>query len=532
MMTFYREILRLLRPFWGTALWATAVGGLSGAATVWLLATINRALHAAGGASPALLAEFAALAVLSIAGTTLSGLGNNRVGQKTVAALRKSVSASVLHAPIAEIEAYGSHRLLAVLTTDIDAVSSFAVQFSSHMISIAVLAGSLLYLLLLSGPVFALCAAGAVLFFAAAAYGQRRAIRGYERVRNAEDDLRKQYRAITDGAKELRLNRARRARIHGTALSGAADRIAALRLRALGQFWGVDAAGTAIFFAVIGILLAARLGAEATSAAVLVLLFVKGPMEQIVSGLPSLGQAQVSFRRIAALSAAFSGTGMRGAGSAPAFESIGLRGAAYRFPGFALGPVDLDIHRGETLFVVGENGSGKTTLIKLLLGLYVPHGGVLLRDGEPVATDDLDDFRQLFSAVFSDYFLFEDLASPEAARRATPQLERFEIAHKVRVADGAFTTVDLSSGERKRLALVHALAEDRPILMLDEWPADQDPTFRRVFYTELLPSLKRQGKTLIVVSHDDRYFGAADRIVRLQGGKIAEDPLHLRLPAE
>jgi putative ATP-binding cassette transporter len=138
-----------------------------------------------------------------------------------------------------------------------------------------------------------------------------------------------------------------------------------------------------------------------------------------------------------------------------------------------------------------------------------------------------DDYRQLFTTVFSDFYLFQDLLAgeggaplPEAAR---PYLERLEIAHKVSVRDGAFTTTDLSTGQRKRLALVHAWLEGRPVLVFDEWAADQDPAFRHLFYTELLPELRAKGHLVVVISHDDRYFHVADRVVRMAKGQVEEE---------
>lgn len=146
----------------------------------------------------------------------------------------------------------------------------------------------------------------------------------------------------------------------------------------------------------------------------------------------------------------------------------------------------------------------------------------MLRDGSPVLTETRDDYRQLFTTIFSDYYLFEDLIRgegpvPDVAER---YLQRLEVAHKVSVENGVFTTTDLSTGQRKRLALMNAWLEERPVLVFDEWAADQDPAFRHIFYTELLPDLKRLGKTIIVISHDDRYFGIADHLVRLRDGKI------------
>ena len=137
-----------------------------------------------------------------------------------------------------------------------------------------------------------------------------------------------------------------------------------------------------------------------------------------------------------------------------------------------------------------------------------------------------DDYRQLFTTVFSDYYLFDDLVQGSATQSldsATQYLERLEIAHKVSVKDGVFSTTDLSTGQRKRLALVNAWLEERPVLVFDEWAADQDPAFRRIFYTELLPDLKRLGKTIIVISHDDRYFDIADHLVRLRAGQVVHE---------
>jgi len=119
-------------------------------------------------------------------------------------------------------------------------------------------------------------------------------------------------------------------------------------------------------------------------------------------------------------------------------------------------------------------------------------------------------------------YLFDDLilADEQASEAVRHYLERLDIAHKVNVEAGVFSTTDLSAGQRKRLALIGTYLEQRPVIVFDEWAAEQDPTFRRIFYTEILQELKRQGKTLIVVSHDDRYFGAADRVIHIHEGRI------------
>ncbi|PXW28667.1 cyclic peptide export ABC transporter [Paraburkholderia caballeronis] len=546
------ELFRLLRRLWPISALATLMGTASGIATAALLAVTNRALHDGAASLPALLASFAGLCALALAGEVISDIGNNLVGQRVIAALRKNLCAKIIAAPISEIEQFRSHRLIAALNQDIDTISAFSFMFSSLAIATATVAGCLGYLFVLSPLLFLIALAALALGSIAQSLARRVGIRRFGAAREAEDRLQKHYRAMVDGAKELRINRERRTFVYGSELSGTIDAIFRLRVRAANVFVTANAFGSLLFFVVIGLMLALHGGVAGADRAaltgfVLVLLYMKGPIQEIVGALPSIGRAQVAFRRVAELSARFASgeTALLDAraatpGYGERFSTIALSDVAYRFPaplddslvatqpdarGFALGPLSLTVQRGETLFIVGENGCGKTTLIKLLLGLYEPETGTLLVDGAPVRADQRDAYRQLFSVVFSDYYLFDTLLPGDDTLRADAQryLERLALAHKVSVRDGAFSTTDLSTGQRKRLALVHAYLENRPVLVLDEWAADQDPTFRRIFYAEILPDLKRQGKTLIVISHDDRYFGAADRYVRIEDGRIVEE---------
>lgn len=536
---FTHELARLLRPFWPVMLLATVLGVAGGLCTAWLLAVVNDGLHATGAMTAKTIVTFGVLCVVTQSCSAIAGIGNSVIGQKVIATLRKDIAARIVCAPIDAIERYRVHRLISTLNSDVDTVSAFTFSFPSYAVAFAVTAGCVVYLVVLSPALFAIAALAIVLDALINHYASFRWNRYYEGVRHAQDELQKQYRAITEGAKELRINRERRFHVYGTLLSTAADRVAGLKIKAMRLFYGAGATGTTLFFVVIGSILVCqqRLGvrAEVVSGFVIVLLYVRGPVETLTGSLPAWAQARIAFRRIAELSAQFTNRETRlldgtATGPLPGFGSIELRSAAWMFPQvgdqppFRLGPLDLRIGKGETLFVIGENGSGKTTFIKLLLGLYAPDRGELLLNGEPVKAAAMDDYRQLFSAVFSDYYLFDDLVvrDPALLTLAEAYLEQLEIAHKVRISEGAFSTIDLSTGQRKRLALIHAMLEQRPVMMFDEWAADQDPTFRRVFYTEFLPELKRRGKTLIVVSHDDRYFDVADRVIRFENGRIVQ----------
>ena len=192
---------------------------------------------------------------------------------------------------------------------------------------------------------------------------------------------------------------------------------------------------------------------------------------------------------------------------------------------FVLGPLDLTFHRGELVFLGGGNGSGKSTLAKIITGLYPPETGEIRLDGKPITDQNRDDYRQIYSVVFSDYYLFDSLiglSHPRLDAQALDYLVQLHLDHKVKIKNGALSTTALSQGQRKRLALLTAYLEDRSFYLFDEWASDQDPLFKEIFYTQLLPELKARGKTVLVITHDDKYFYLADRFIKLDYGKIEQ----------
>ena len=535
------ELFGLLKPFWPLVSLSIGLGMLGGLSVTALLATINSALHNESGLTQGLVLGFAGLCLMALLSTILSDIGSNYVGQHIIARLRRELGEKVLAAPIDQIERYRSHRLIPVLTHDVDTISDFAFAFAPLAVSLTVTLGCLGYLASLSWPMFLVMLVaiglGTTMQFVARAWGMR----GFEAAREAEDDLQKHYNAIAEGAKELRIHRPRRQRMFLHGIRNTANRICDTQIRSINTFVIAKSLGSMLFFVVIGLALALQSwwpSADKTvmSGFVLVLLYMKGPLEHLIGTLPIISKAQIAFRRIAELSKQFSSPEphlLLDDQSQPAtpLHSLVLNQVSYSFapvPGsesFRLGPVNVSIQQGDIVFIVGENGCGKTTLIKLLLGLYAPQSGSIELNGQAVTAANRDDYRQIFTTIFADYYLFDDVIQgdkpvPEDAAR---YLRRLEIDHKVSIRDGVFSTTDLSTGQRKRLALVSAWLEERPVLVFDEWAADQDPTFRRIFYTELLPDLKRLGKTIIVISHDDRYFDIADQLIRLHAGKVVSE---------
>lgn len=541
------DVLKLLKPYAPWLVLSTLTGIGAGAATVALLATINVVLNRPGGMAGGLLLTFVVLCIGALFGRVVSDMSNNMVGQRLVSQVRKELAQKILAAPIDALERYRTHRLMPVLTQDVDMISDVAFMLAGTMIAVAVALGCLTYLVWLSPVLFGLLLVVMLVGVVVQARAHAKGLSGFIKAREEEELLHKAYKGISEGAKELRMHRARRAGVYQGQIASTVDSIRDINGRAINIFVLASSFGSALFFLLIAMILgwAAWRPTDPVvlSGFVLVLLFIKGPIDQIVGTMPRLGRARVAFERIADLSARFATPEphlhLDSPPTTPRLEhSIALRGVRYAFDApdggnaFVLGPIELEIGRSEIVFVVGDNGSGKTTLIKLLLGLYAPNQGEILLDGKPVTAQTRDDYRQLFTTVFSDFYLFEDLVVGEEGRQqalpeeALPYLERLEIAHKVSVKNGAFSTTDLSTGQRKRLALVHAYLEGRPVLVFDEWAADQDPSFRHLFYTELLPELRAKGHSLVVISHDDRYFHIADRVVVMKAGQIAEDRAH------
>lgn len=347
--------------------------------------------------------------------------------------------------------------------------------------------------------------------------------------------------AYLQGYKELRLSRAKEAdfrRLIGNINemqmkeSVAEARISSLGNMATDLFQYLTIAAAALLLPILA-------GVDSLTIMQLLaaILFTIGPLGGVVGSFSSFGRTQVSmdnYHRLLEASAATRELATPpGRPVLPAFESLELRGVTFRFerpPGqegeeFRIGPIDLSLRRGEVVFIVGGNGSGKTVLMRLLTGLYHPSEGTILFNGRPIEEEDRQSFREQFSTVFNDFHLFEELlGQPDLpAEVMCERLDHYDLSGKTRfLAEGRrFTTVALSTGQRKRMALAVSDVERRPLLVLDEFGAEQDPDHRDRFYRQWLPELRAQGQTVVVVSHDDRYFDAADRIVHMDFGQIS-----------
>jgi putative ATP-binding cassette transporter len=483
-----------------------------------------------------LLPVFAALCVLVPVGRLLSQTLFNWIGASALFDLRLRLSRGILGMPLRDLEAAGSHRLFASLTDDVSSIHLAVVQVPTLCTHVAIVIACLVYMGWLSWKL--LLVVLAVLLVGVVTYQVPlvRSHRYFARLREETDVLFGHFRGMIHGAKELKLHRRRREVFVDDVLVPTSAAIRRYTFLAGTTFTGAAAWGSLLFFLVVGLILFGIGGGNRVlSGFTLALIYIVTPLEVLLNGLPHIARAVTASSRLEqlglSLSSALQEPASAGSAVAAAWRSLELAGVGYGYrdgegEGFHIGPFDLSFQPGELVFLIGGNGSGKSTLAKVLTGLYPPETGEVRLDGSPVTDETRDAYRQMFAAVFTDFFLFDSLLGLEAADldgAARTYLARLGLEGKVRVEDGRLSTVDLSQGQRKRLALLTAYLEDRPIYFFDEWAADQDPQAKAVFYIEILPELKARGKTVFVISHDDAYYGAADRVLKLTDGRLEWD---------
>lgn len=510
-----------------------------GICSVLLVTQINAVLTATSFAeSRALAWAFAAVAVAAMLTRMVSSVLAERLSQSAHADLRQFISSRVASADFRRLEEIGGPRVHSALSEHSARVAEFFVSFPAILVNGVVVLGCLAYMAWLSWQVFL----AAVLVIGLGSVGYHlahvKAIRHLSVASQEQDRLFDHFRSLVDGAKELRLNAAKRTRFGRDVLGASIETVRRERAFGMSLFQVSVAWGNFLIYGFIGLVLFVLVGevpdrGRIMTGFALVFVFMVVPLESLLLVLPRANLAKVSGAQIDEITQQLEqGAGVP-AGGAPRLESLVLRGVAHRYYHegtddlFTLGPIDLAFTPGEVTYLVGGNGSGKTSLAKLLVGLYRPEQGSILLNGEVVDDMNRDRYRQLFSAIFSDFHLFDqllDTASPALDAQGNALIAKLNLQHKVQVRNGAFTTRALSQGQRKRLALVVAYMEDRPFLLFDEWAADQDPLFKEVFYRELLPELKAQGKAVLVISHDDRYFPLADRLIRMENGQLAAPP--------
>ncbi|MDC6117735.1 multidrug ABC transporter permease/ATP-binding protein [Serratia rubidaea] len=509
----------------------------SAALGIGIIAFINQHLMAAAAENPlAILPQFLALLGVLMAVTLGSQLALTTLGHHFVYRLRGRLVKSILDTDIERIEHLGSASLLASLSSDIRNVTMAFVRLPELVQGVVLTIGCAAYLGWLSPPMLAVTAVWVAVTILVSWLLVSRVYKHLTQVREAEEQLYQDYQSAIDGRKELALNRDRAQRLYQQTYRANSDEYRHHIIRADTFHLSAVNWSNIMMLGAIGLVffMANGLGWSDTAVAAtysLTLLFLRTPLLQAVGAFPMLLGAEVAFKKVKSLKLAEYQPNFPQTVAMP-WQTLELRDVSFHYAageqaqGFAVGPLNLTLTRGELVFLIGGNGSGKSTLAKLLTGLYQPVSGQILIDGVALQPADRDNYRRLFSAIFTDFYQFDRLQGVDGgepdAELVASWLEKLNMQDKLEFDGARVTNPQLSQGQRKRLALLLAVAEQRDILLLDEWAADQDPQFRRIFYRELLPALRALGKTVFAISHDDHYFEHADRLLEMRNGKLSE----------
>lgn len=515
---------------------------LAGASDTMLLIIINASSGEAidGEVNPAHLVMF--LSVLMIHGMTRYSmlLRSGRAMKNIVYDFRTRICERMSQVSLQDFEQLGKPDIQLVLGRDIGLLSTPSAHFFSVPATLITTTLSLMYLCYLSVGTFAIVL---LLNIAYSLFFLEYRMKTMETMNiggKIEGDLFRKISHLSFGFKELKMHRPRRDALIYQHLFPVAEDVRGTQHRINQHLATNFSVGDVYYYFAIGVTLfvlpslQVLVGSQAASA-ITVMIFLFGNLGEILFAFTILMQYDVAVDRLQKLEKSLerpapdeNATESLRLMHETRFERLKLAECVFSYHDakgnaiFKVGPIDLTITQGELLFIVGGNGSGKSTLLRMLCGLYLPETGSLTLNDVPITANNVDRFRQYFSTVFTDFHLFDLLYGlenvPEA--RVLELQKRFMLDHKTYFSGQQFSTLDLSTGQRKRIALLTAILEDRPIMILDEVSADQDPEFRRFYYDVLLPELKSMGKTVLVVSHDDRFFDRADRVLYMDYGLL------------
>jgi len=513
---------------------------VSALGTTMTIAVVNMALKREDGDSEFMLTAFFLLSIVIYSSAQRFLMSEASKGaERMIAELRRSVLEATRAADYASLQRIGRAPIYKAVTQEAQTISNtlpLIVVGAQQSVLLIFMSLYIAYLSTIAFVLIGLFGIFAVWFHITRLAGLHKRTEALKRTQNR---LFSAFSGMLAGRKEIAFNEARGLDVVAHLQTHSArTRANTGRIR---RHWAKQYVLTqTLFYILLGVMVFAvplftetyhGVVIQATMAA----LFMIGSLSSLAQGIPAVNDTARSLQNIQALNDELRACEQTSddeepLAAGPHPETLTLDGVGYTFKDnqgrstFTLQPTDATFQRGEIAFITGGNGSGKSTLFRLMTGIVHPDTGYMLLDREPVPEDGFGAYRDRIGVVFSDYYLFRSLLGlgeidPD---KVSDLLARFELTGKVELVDGTFSTTDLSAGQRKRLALIVALLQDPPILMLDEWAADQDPHFRKVFYREILPSLAAEGRIIICITHDEQYFDIADTLYAMADGRMSK----------
>ncbi len=512
---------------------------LSGMSYTLILSAINLAVGNIESRQPRLFFMILILSALHIYSKKNSMNSCSRLVGDIIKNIRITIIDKIRHSELRFLETAGKEVIYSRLAEETEALLRAAASFAMAMEGMVSFTAIFTYMLFLSihGAVLmvVLLIASIILYTLASIPAKRK----LDRARVKGTELIEKLNDVLDGFKEIRINHKKNEALYSDfkEIARETEKLKADAITKLGDtFLFINVAHLGIIGGVVFLLpLIDIIDNSIVVSLSYSLLFLWAPMITSFGAIPQFLISSIAVSNIEKLDAMiddFDPYVSEQEPEAPAdFREIALESIGYRYTDqdgellFQMGPLDFSFKKNEIIFITGGNGSGKSTLMRLLTGLYYPDNGSVSLDGAMVTRETYQSYRELFSTIFTDFYIFKKLYGIEDVDEdnVNDLLGKMELEKKTEYKEKRFTNIHLSTGQRKRLAYITALLEDKPIYVFDEWAADQDPEFRKQFYNRFLDDMRLMGKTVIAVSHDDRYFDTADRIIDMEEGRIRRD---------
>lgn len=452
--------------------------------------------------------------------------------------LRKQILALALNANYQQLSDRKT-QIRSAIVSDVNILTNASLTIINFFTSGILAICCLIYLSTISLLLFLITLVVALIGVSVYHLTSKRNIQNFQKARELENRFQESFTAILNGFKEIYMEPKIGRFIFNQKIKEISREACGNTTTAYTRYLNNQITGQILFYILISSILLCfslilKIKPTDTVNFVFTLLYLLSSIEQIMVLLPGIVRARVASNRLMDLKKEMETT--EGQNPIPeryvfkhSFERVTVRNLEFHYEedkGFRVGPISLAIEKGEVVFIYGGNGSGKTTFVHAVIGLRIPSAGEIRLNNTLVDKDNYPDYRAVFAVVFSDFYLFDELVGVDEvdAARFNYYLELFELEGKVQIEQGRrFSTVDLSTGQRKRLALIAALLQDKPVLVIDEWAADQDPYFRKKFYTEVIPLLKQEGRTIIAITHDDKYYHCADKLYKMDYGRLVAE---------
>ncbi len=524
--------------FWKNIIFMAVVAGIANAG---LLAVVNSAAKVVENESLnyRIFAIYAVVLIIFYITKRYSLVNSSKEVEKIIKNVRERISNKIVQSELLAMEKINPSSIFTPLTRDTAVMSQSSLQITNAAESAIMIFFALLYILIISPVSFFVILFATVIILSMFLSFSKMINAELSEIDKVEEGFMISLSSIVNGFKELKMNSKKRediARENHVVLT----KLGNSKVRNSEKMVTYMMYGQMFLYFLLAsiVFVVPHLSQEESSTIIQVTaitLFIMGPFIMVVNVAPMISRTNVAINNIYNLERELDKESKETVvltdndnSKIETFNNIHLQDASFYYTDkdnsklFGVGPINLNIKQGETIFIIGGNGSGKSTIVKMLLGLYPPKEGSISVDKEIIDEYSQQSYRDLFSIILTDFHLFDRFYGLEGVDRKAVNklLVEMQLQEKTKFINGRFTNTDLSTGQKKRLALILSILEDKQIYVFDEWAADQDPEFRKYFYTKILKKLKENGKTVIAVTHDDAYFGVADRVFKMEYGQM------------